>query len=1062
MSIRARTVIVCAAIAAIMPSLPAAGAAGPPLPARRPPATAPRALSALAQAPLFFTENKGQLDGRVAYYVQGQETSFYFTARDVTFTLAGDRGHERWNMKLEFVGANPAARPLAHDPTQTSVSYFKGPRSAWKSGLGTYSTVTYAGLWPGIDLSYTGTFDRLKYTFVVHPGADPRQIRLAYRGPRSVKVDAAGRLEVETPLRTLSDDTPYAYQGQAEREVAVTASYDVQRANDGSWTYGFQVGEYDRTRPLVIDPSLLVYSGFVGGLGQFLDAEFVNAIAVDADGHAYITGRTESSSASFPEVTGPDLTYNDNGDVFVAKVKSDGSGFEYAGYLGGSDSEEGLGIAVDAAGNAYVTGYTFSNDTSEQFPVMVGPDLTFNGSWSGNNDAFVAKVNATGTGLVYCGYIGGNTDDRGLAIAVDALGRAYVTGYTNSNEDQSNSPTAGKFTVSVGPDLTFNGAVADEDAFVARIKDDGSAFEYVGYLGGSGKDRGQGIAVDSTGHAYVTGITLSSDSTFPVQTGPQLVHAGGNGLGFVVKVKSDGTGLDYAGFVGPGTSQMNGIAVDAAGSAYVAGGADAGFTVISGPGPYQGDGFHSNAFVAKVLPDGSGYHYAGYVGGVGQDTLTGIAIDAAGHAYVVGYSTAAAPNFPPLAGPGGGQWDLILARVAADGTALDYAGSLGGSSFDVSSGIAVDGAGAVYVTGWTQSSDFPKKVGPVLTKKGQQDGFITKLGDPPPASEWANLSIIKTAGPDPLAAGQPLVYNFIVTNNGPADATQVQVTDALPAPLKSAPAYCSGNPLVCTINSLPAGQTALVTVTVQPAAAGPLSNTATVSGAQFDGDTSNNTSTVITTVNPASADVQVVGIVAVIGNPAVPTVVYQIAITNNGPSPATNVMVTDTLPPSLTLLFSPDPQCMPAGNGVSCLIPTLDGGDIATITVVAKANSGGLILNQACASGAEPDPNPANNCANASIFVVIPLPLKIGKLIGNVQRLVDAEQIGPGEGRALLVILSAALREAERGHTEAAVSQLRAFILEVQALQRTRRLSPELAGSLVAQAEAIIQGALPR
>jgi len=257
----------------------------------------------------------------------------------------------------------------------------------------------------------------------------------------------------------------------------------------------------------------LVYCGYIGGSGY----EFGYDIAVDGDGNAYVTGITASYQYSFPVTVGPDLTHNGISDAFVAKVNPSGTALVYCGYIGGSGGDIGRGIAVDGDGNAYVTGGTGSSEAT--FPVTVGPDLTYNGS---GTNAFVAKVNASGTALVYCGYIGG--DGTGGGIAVDSDGNAYVTGGTGASE--------ATFPVTVGPDLTYNGGY---DAFVAKVNASGTALVYCGYIGGSGWDNGWDIAVDGDGNAYVNGYTESSETTFPVTAGPDLTY-NGNGA-FVAKIR---------------------------------------------------------------------------------------------------------------------------------------------------------------------------------------------------------------------------------------------------------------------------------------------------------------------------------------------------------------------------------------------------------------------------------------------------------------------------------------------------------------------------------------------
>jgi hypothetical protein len=220
--------------------------------------------------------------------------------------------------------------------------------------------------------------------------------------------------------------------------------------------FGFRLGQYDRTRPLVIDPVVFLYAGYIGGLGS--DDGY--GIAVDGEGSAYVTGWTLCTETTFPVTVGPDLTHNssrpDYTDAFVAKVRADGTGLVYAGYVGGEESDFGEGIAVDIAGNDYITGQTYSSEAT--FPVLVGPDLTYNG---GTEDAFVAKVKADGTGLLYAGYIGGNEADALGEIALDSSGNAYVYGETFSSE--------ASFPVVVGPDLTYNDAGLDTDLFVAKL-----------------------------------------------------------------------------------------------------------------------------------------------------------------------------------------------------------------------------------------------------------------------------------------------------------------------------------------------------------------------------------------------------------------------------------------------------------------------------------------------------------------------------------------------------------------------------------------------------------------
>jgi hypothetical protein len=411
------------------------------------PSQPPTTQEAYGKLPLYFIENRGQRDRRAAFYIQGSDKTIYFTSEGLTFSLrqpaANERGNtvslplvthhsrsiERWTLKLDFVGAKRGVRPYGKEQTNAVFSYFKGAREQWQLGLKTYASIVYPDLWPGIDLIYEGTVNRLKYSFVVKPGADPNQIRLAYRGASSVSINPSRELEVRTPFGDFSDESPLSYQAVAGRQVEVATAYRIEDRGSpkqsifdprssildpqsSSIIYGFQVGKYDRSRELVIDPAVLLYCGYLGGTGS----DQGRGIATDSADNVYVTGYTDSTEASFPVAVGPDQSYNGaNFDAFVAKLKADGTALLYCGYIGGSGNDGADSIAVDSAGNAYVAGGTGSTQAS--FPVVGGPDLTFNG---GPVDAFVAMVNASGTTLVYCGYLGGSGNDLGHGIALDA------------------------------------------------------------------------------------------------------------------------------------------------------------------------------------------------------------------------------------------------------------------------------------------------------------------------------------------------------------------------------------------------------------------------------------------------------------------------------------------------------------------------------------------------------------------------------------------------------------------------------------------------------------------
>lgn len=395
----------------------------------------------------------------------------------------------------------------------------------------------------------------------------------------------------------------------------------------------------------------------------------------------------------------------------------------YAGFIGGSGNDEGLGIAVDGAGNAYVTGSTTSATPS--FPVFNGPDLTPNGG----QDAFVAKVNNNGTGLLYAGYIGGSGDEIGYGIDVDSFGAAYVTGMTTS--------TQASFPVVAGPDVTHNGG---RDGWIAKLNLAGTALIYCGYIGGDGIDDGISVAVDDFGAAYVAGYTTSTQATFPEIAGPDLT-ANGDFDAFVAKVSPAGTALLYAGFIGgDDLDAASGIDVDSAGNAYVTGytaSTASTFPEVGGP-DLSFNGGTLDAFVAKVNAGGTNLIHAGYIGGAGTDIAFDIAVDTFGNAYVAGYTGSNESTFPVMVGPdltyNGGNTDVFITKVNSGGIGLVFSGYIGGSGDEgagggVDVGVALDSGNNAYVTGYTTSNQltFPVLGGPQLSHGGGEDAFVSKL-----------------------------------------------------------------------------------------------------------------------------------------------------------------------------------------------------------------------------------------------------------------------------------------------------------------------------------------------
>ena len=396
-------------------------------------------LRTLAAIPLHIVENRGVYPEAVRYYVSGKDKTIFFGEDGITFVLRGK--NHGWAVKLAFLDRSERMRLRAGVLRPAVFSYFQGPKENWKTGLPSYGEITYENLWPGIDLVYRATVGALKYEFRVKPGADSRKIRLRYRGATAVRKVESGSLRVETRVAAFEDAPPVAWMIDANGDrTPVEVSYEV---DDGpveeTTTVGFEVGAYDAQRTLVIDPAVFVYCGFLGGGAN----EKAYGVAVDAQGCGYMVGYFEPSP-TFPLRVGPITTVPTARYVgFVAKVDPTGKSLLYCGCIGGTSSDFVNAIAVDPSGCAYIVGDAYSDETS--FPVNVGPDLTFNGVC----DAFVAKVNAAGTALVYCGYLGGDGGDLGRGIAVDASGCAYVAGMMES--------VNGSFPTVVGPATVPNG-----------------------------------------------------------------------------------------------------------------------------------------------------------------------------------------------------------------------------------------------------------------------------------------------------------------------------------------------------------------------------------------------------------------------------------------------------------------------------------------------------------------------------------------------------------------------------------------------------------------------------
>ena len=635
--------------------------------------------------PTAFEANRGQTDPRVEYVAHGSRYALYVTSRGATLALP------KAAVRLRLVGGTPGAA-VGVDRLPGAANYLIGQdRSRWHVDIPTFGGVRLERVYPGIDLAFHGTQGRLEYDFLLAPGADPRVIDLRFDGAEQVAIDR-GDLLLTLPGGALRQPKPVAYQVIGGRRERVGVTYVLRGGS-----VRLRLAAYDRSRPLVIDPSL-VYSTYLGGS----EAETGAAIAVDADRNAYVTGTT-FGSADFPTTPGAyDGTLGAPQDAFVTKLNASGTALVYSTYLGGTaegagHTDNGFGIAVDGDNNAYVTGDTNATD----FPTTPG---AFDTTADGSRSAFVAKLDSTGSTLLYSTFLGGPNDDAGRGIAVDTIGNAYITGE------------------------------AGLDAFVSKLSPAGSALVYSISLGGSGADFGQAIAVDGTGNAYVTGATLSGD--FPTTAGAYDAACEGGTLadGFVAKLGSLGAVLYSTCLGGTGFDAGVGIAVDGTGSAYVVGATDS-TDFPTTPGALDAtDNPGSDAFVTKLDPSASGLVYSTLLGGNADDDGEAIALDGGGNAYVTGRTTST--DFPTTAGAfdrtANGDFDVYVTRLNAAGDGLRYSTYLGGDRYENGLGIAADAVNGAYVTGVTAGgsdspTEFPTTSGAYDTTFAGQDAFVSKL-----------------------------------------------------------------------------------------------------------------------------------------------------------------------------------------------------------------------------------------------------------------------------------------------------------------------------------------------
>jgi len=655
--------------------------------------------------PISFEANRGQADPDIKYLAHGPAYTLCLTNDSASLYLAhpvtsAGRLSELNVLRMKLAGANSGAKIVGTGELPGKSNYLVGNDPAkWVTNVPTYRAVRYIAIYPGIDLVYHADHRLFEYDFVVAPGANTHNIEIRMEGATNLKIDRTGNLVITVGDVEVIEPVPTAYQETPDGRRTVFARYVLL----GSARVGFSVAHYDPKYTLIIDPTL-VYSTYVGG-------QYQRSSTVDALGNVYITGGAYNN---MPTTANAFERYGVGGNALVIKLTPDGSSLVYSTYVGGGAIAQGMAIAVDASGNAYITGTA----DSASFPTTPGAYQSRFLGGVNNPDGFVTKLNASGSGLIYSTFLGGTSADHPSGLAVDAWGCAYIAGSTSSVD----------FPVTQGAfQKTFGGGASD--IFISKLDANGRSLVYSSYLGGSDQDFAPGIAVDALGYAYLTGSTLSPD--FPKT--PGALQSPWTTFGaFVSKMNIAGSALVYSAYLGH--AQGFGIAIDAAGNAYVTGVADPTFDTT--PGAFRARSSQwFNTFITKLNTVGTARIYSTFLGGSSSgagDSGRAIAVDRAANAYVTGVTSS--PLFPVtpdalqsrLTTSFAGTSDAFLTKLDAAGGRVLYSTYLGGLSGDMGLSVGLDQAGNAYVGGGT-GPGFPTTSGAYQTQYFEGTGFVSKF-----------------------------------------------------------------------------------------------------------------------------------------------------------------------------------------------------------------------------------------------------------------------------------------------------------------------------------------------
>lgn len=659
---------------------------------------------ASAAGPLRFEPNIGQSDPRVTHISRGRNHTLLMTRQGAVLKV---RGPEREGVvRVRFVGANRGPQVAARGRLTGVSNYVRGRDSSrWITGVPNFSEVVYRDLYDGVDLKFHASrAGELEFDYLLAPGVDPSQIRLAYSGGGALRLDSSGALVLRAGGGEIRQAPPIVYQMRDGVRRRVSASYVLHEGNE----VGFALEGYDRRVGLLIDP-VLRYSTYLGGSAD----EFAIWSDIDGPGNFYVTGVT--SSPDFPTTSGSyQPEYRGNDDVFVTKLNPAGTGLVWSTYIGGDSFDVAIGLDVDRAGNVVVTGETGSSD----YPTTDG---AYQRERRGDTDTFVTKLDSSGSRLLFSTLLGGTATEAGFISFFDARGNVYIEGETSS----ADYPTTRR-----AFQTTYGGGTFD--GFVTKLNAKGSALDYSTFIGGQGYDGAHDGWLDKHNNFYIDGPTESPD--FPTTRRAFQRSLNGPRDAFAAKLNPRGTDVDYSTYLGgSGEEDVTDMTIDRHGNAYV-------------PGPTGSEDFPVtprafqtafagvvDGYVAKLNRRGTDLEYATYLGASDFDIAGGVRVDREGNAHVPGIT--ASPDFPvtPNALQGvfaGGPADAFVATLNRRGTRLRFSTFLGGTGDDGSAGSGewLDDEGNFYVPGFTDSADFPVTPGAFQTENaGGYDVFLVKI-----------------------------------------------------------------------------------------------------------------------------------------------------------------------------------------------------------------------------------------------------------------------------------------------------------------------------------------------